>query len=85
MRIIRRVFFATMALVICTLVSPVLLAVAQQDPARELYVVTYVDAFPPFAVEAAKSFEVMRDVARQNHFAIVEIWRNCRNLCSWSR
>jgi quinol monooxygenase YgiN len=56
-----------------------------------LYVVTYIDVFPNFAADTAKAlqdfssasskdagyvrFEVMRDVDRTNHFAVVEVWR----------
>lgn len=93
MRNIRRVLFASMVLglfLVITLVSPP--ALAQQEPAKELHVVTYVDVLPAFATEAAKllpqfasdsrkhagvvRFEVMRDVSRQNHFSIVEVWQN---------
>jgi quinol monooxygenase YgiN len=65
---------------------------AQQTPAARLYVVTYVDVYPQYAAEAAKMleqlsadsrkeagsvrFEAMRDVARANHFAIVEVWQS---------
>ena len=65
-------------------------ALTQQGPAKKLYVVTYVDVFPNFAADTAKlfeqftadsrkdpgvvRFEVLRDVARQNHFAVVEVW-----------
>jgi quinol monooxygenase YgiN len=57
-----------------------------------LYVVTYVDVYPNFAADAAKAMqqfvadsrkdegfvrlEVMRDVARINHFSIVEVWQS---------
>ena len=95
MRKIRGVLFATMALgsyLVLTLASPARPALAQQDPAKELHVITYVNVFPAFAADAAKAlqqlvsdsrknagvvrFEVMRDVARQNHFSIVEVWQN---------
>ena len=64
----------------------------QQAPTKPLYVVTYIDVFPAFAADAATSlqqfandsrkesgserFEVLRDVARVNHFSIVEIWNS---------
>jgi quinol monooxygenase YgiN len=67
-------------------------AVAQQTTAKTLYIVTYVDVYPNFAEDAAKllqqmasdsrkdagsvRFEVIRDVARANHLAIVEVWQN---------
>ena len=67
-------------------------ASARQDAPKRLYVVTYIDVFPNFAADAATQlkqfvtdsrkdpgsvrFEVMRDVARQNHFSIVEVWEN---------
>jgi quinol monooxygenase YgiN len=56
----------------------------------QLYVVTYVDVYPNFAADAVKlltqfrdaslkdegavRFEVLRDVGRPNHMAIVEVW-----------
>lgn len=65
---------------------------AQQQAAQQLYVVTYVDVYPNFAADGAKflqqfaadsrkdagsvRFEVMKDTARQNHMAIVEVWRD---------
>jgi quinol monooxygenase YgiN len=58
---------------------------------QPLYVVTYIDVFPNFAADTAKALqdfstasskdpgyvriEVMRDVDRTNHFAVVEVWR----------
>jgi quinol monooxygenase YgiN len=64
----------------------------QQQAAQQLYVVTYVDVYPNFAADGAKflqqfaadsrkdpgsvRFEVMKDTARQNHMAIVEVWRD---------
>jgi quinol monooxygenase YgiN len=64
-------------------------AAAQAEP--RLYVVTYIDVFPMFAADTAKAlqdfaaasgkdpgfvrFEVMKDVDRTNHFAVVEVWR----------
>jgi quinol monooxygenase YgiN len=58
----------------------------------QLHVVTYVDVYPNFAAQATEilsqfraasradegsvRFEVMRDVARSNHFAIVEVWQS---------
>jgi quinol monooxygenase YgiN len=57
-----------------------------------LYVVTYVDVFPNFADDTVKAlrqfaadsrkdpglvrFEFLQDVARTNHFSIVEVWQN---------
>ena len=66
-------------------------APAQAGTDKQLYVVTYVDVYPNFAADATKlleqfaadsrkdgavRFEVMRDVARTNHMAIVEVWPN---------
>ena len=81
----------TLALLAATIVIGSF-ALAQQDPPKTLYVVTYVDVYPNFAADAAKllqqfaadsrkdpgsaRFEVMRDVARQNHMAVVEVWQN---------
>jgi len=58
---------------------------------QPLYVVTYIDVFPMYAADTAKALqdfnaasskdpgyvriEVMRDVDRVNHFAVVEVWR----------
>ena len=65
--------------------------VAQQKAEPQLHVVTYVDVYPNFAADTAKylqqfaadslkegavRFDVLRDVSRANHFAIVEVWRN---------
>jgi len=68
---------------------------AQQQSTKPLYVVTYIDVFPAYAMEAASllqtfandsrkdtgamRFEVLRDVARVNHFSIVEIWDSQKN------
>ena len=57
-----------------------------------LYVVTYVDVFPNFTDDTLKAlrqfaadsrkdqgsvrFEFLQDVARTNHFSIVEVWQN---------
>jgi len=67
-------------------------ALPQQNATKPLYVVTYIDVFPAYAMEAATllqtfannsrkdpgsvRFEVLRDVARMNHFSIVEIWNS---------
>jgi quinol monooxygenase YgiN len=64
---------------------------AQQKAEPQLHVVTYVDVYPNFADATAKllqqfaadnrkdtgfvRFEALRDVARVNHFAIVEVWQ----------
>jgi quinol monooxygenase YgiN len=64
---------------------------AQQKAEKPVYVVTYVDVFPPFAADTAKNleqlaadskkdpgfvrFEALRDVARTNHFTILEVWQ----------
>jgi quinol monooxygenase YgiN len=64
-------------------------ATAQPEP--QLHVVTYIDVFPNFAADTAKALQdfssasskdpgyvridVMRDVDRTNHFAVVEVWR----------
>jgi quinol monooxygenase YgiN len=77
---------------ICVIVLIVAFAFAQQAPAKRLYVVTYIDVFPAYAPQAATMlqeftvnsrkdpgsvrFEVYRDVARVNHFSIVEVWEN---------
>ena len=74
---------------LCVIVT---FAFGRQDGPKRLYVVTYVDVFPAFAADAAAQlrqfsidsrkdpgavrFEVMRDVARLNHFSIVEVWEN---------
>jgi len=65
---------------------------AQQKAEPQVHVVTYVDVYPNFAADTAKllqqfaadnrkdagfvRFEALRDVARANHFAIVEVWQN---------
>jgi quinol monooxygenase YgiN len=65
---------------------------AQQKAEPQLHVVTYVDVYPNFADNTAKllqqfaadnrkdagfvRFEALRDVARVNHFAIVEVWQS---------
>lgn len=65
---------------------------AQQKAEPQLHVVTYVDVYPNFADATAKllqqfaadnrkdagfvRFEALRDVARANHFAIVEVWQS---------
>ena len=64
---------------------------AQQKAEPQVHVVTYVDVYPNFADTTAKllqqfaadnrkdagfvRFEALRDVARANHFAIVEVWQ----------
>jgi quinol monooxygenase YgiN len=74
------------ALAALTLSTP-----ASAQPEAPLYVVTYIDVFPMFAADTAKAlqdfstasskdpgfvrFEVMRDVDRTNHFAVVEVSR----------
>jgi quinol monooxygenase YgiN len=65
---------------------------AQSKAEPQLHVVTYVDVYPNFADTTAKllqkfaadnrkdagfvRFEALRDVARANHFAIVEVWQS---------
>jgi quinol monooxygenase YgiN len=65
---------------------------AQQKAEKQVYVVTYVDVFPPFAADTAKyldqlaadskkdpgfvRFEALRDVERMNHFTILEVWQS---------
>lgn len=65
---------------------------AQQQAAKQLYVVTYIDVFPNFAADTNKfllqfaadsrkdpgsvRFEVLRDVERTNHFTVVEVWQS---------
>ena len=77
-----------------------LAAAAQQEPPKALYVVTYVDVYPNFAADAAKAlqqfatdsrkdagavrFEILRDVARANHFSILEVWQTQRAFDSHS-
>ena len=67
-----------------------LAAGAQQQAAKQLYVVTYIDVFPNYAADTNKlllqfaadsrkdsgsvRFEVLRDVERTNHFTVVEVW-----------
>ena len=69
---------------------------AQQPPSKDLYVVTYIDVFPNFAADTAKllqefaaasrkdsgfvRMEVLRDVARQNHFTLVEVWKTQKDF-----
>ena len=64
---------------------------SQQKGEPQVHVVTYVDVYPNFAADTAKllqqfaadnrkdagfvRFEALRDVARANHFAIVEVWQ----------
>jgi quinol monooxygenase YgiN len=64
---------------------------AEPQPQR-LYVVTYIDVYPNFAEDAKKllqqfaadsrkddgsvRFEVLLDVARSNHFTLVEVWQS---------
>jgi quinol monooxygenase YgiN len=78
----------TLVLALSTLVLSI---PASAQPEQRLYVVTYIDVFPNFAADTAKAlqdfsaasskdpgfvrFEVMRDVDRTNHFAVVEVWR----------
>ena len=78
------------ALVILLLAVGVLFAQPKAEP--QLHVVTYVDVYPNFADATAKllqqfaadnrkdagfvRFEALRDVARVNHFAIVEVWQS---------
>jgi quinol monooxygenase YgiN len=78
----------TLTLVLFALALPKPAAAQTEAP---LYVVTYIDVFPDFAANTAKAledfaaasgkdpgfvrFEVMRDVDRINHFAVVEVWR----------
>src|SRR5262245_41917935 len=65
---------------------------AAKETSQGLYVVTYVDVYPNFAADAAKAldqfasdskkdkgvvlFQVLRDVSRSNHFAIIELWQS---------
>jgi len=65
---------------------------AQRKDEPQVHVVTYVDVYPNFAADTAKllqqfaadnrkdvgfvRFEALRDVARVNHFAIVEVWQS---------
>ena len=72
------------------LVAALALPLAAQTE-QPLYIVTYIDVFPMFAADTAKALqdfrnasskdpgyvriEVMRDVDRTNHFAVVEVWK----------
>jgi quinol monooxygenase YgiN len=74
------------------LVLAALSVCAQQQAAKQLYVVTYIDVFPNFAADTNKfllqfaadsrkdpgsvRFEVLRDVERSNHFTVVEVWQS---------
>jgi len=79
---------------VCPLFALLLLATAvcaQQQAAKKLYVVTYIDVFPNFAAETARQLqqfaadslkdpgavrvEILRDVERTNHFTVVEVWQ----------
>jgi len=78
----------TLVLALCTLAFCTPAAAQTEQP---LYVVTYIDVFPNFAADTAKALQdfstasskdpgyvridVMRDVDRTNHFAVVEVWR----------
>jgi quinol monooxygenase YgiN len=84
--------FNTLALLALALFSFTIDTKAQQETAKALYVVTYVDVFPNFASDTAKllqqfasesrkdpgsvRFEVLRDIERANHFTIVEVWQS---------
>jgi len=79
---------STLILAISSFAMSVPVAAQTEAP---LYVVTYIDVFPNFAADTAKALEdfsaasskdpgyvridVMRDVDRVNHFAVVEVWR----------
>jgi len=78
------------ALLLAGLLAGILFAQQKAEP--QLHVVTYVDVYPNFAADTAKllqqfaadnrkdagfvRFEALRDVARPNHFAIVEVWQS---------
>src|SRR4051812_29458291 len=80
----------TLLVALTVIAGSTFLSQPQTAPAKPLYIVTYVDVFPAFAMEAATNlqtfaaasrrdpgsvrFEVLRDVARVNHFSIVEVW-----------
>lgn len=67
-------------------------ALCAQKPAKQLYVVSYIDVFPNFAADTDKllaqfasdsrkdtgsvRFEVLKDTVRSNHFTTVEVWRD---------
>ena len=73
------------ALLLCGLAT-----LSAQQP--QLHVVTYVDVYPNFAADTAKimdqfkaaslkdegaiRIDILRDVSRANHFAIVEVWQS---------
>ena len=76
-----------LALACCTT-----LPAQQKQTDQRLYVVTYVDVYPNFADDVAKlmhqftadslkdpgsvRFEVVVDVARSNHFTMLEVWQS---------
>src|SRR4029079_17210587 len=86
---------AAMRTILAMVAAMLVVLVPQQNASKPLYVVTYVDVFPNYATEAASllqtfandsrkdpgavRFEVLRDVARVNHFSIVEIWDSQKN------
>ena len=79
-------------IVLVILLATVGILFAQQRAEPQVHVVTYVDVYPNFADTTAKllqqfaadnrkdagfvRFEALRDVARVNHFAIVEVWQS---------
>jgi quinol monooxygenase YgiN len=72
------------------------LALRAQQPGKDYYVVTYIDVFPNFAADTSKALkdfmaasrkdpgfvrmEPLQDVARQNHFAMVEVWKSQKDF-----
>ena len=80
-----------MRLIVTAVLLVTLAAAQQKGPAPQLHVVTYVDVYPNFAAEAAAALaqmaadsrkeagfvrlDILRDTARSNHFAIVEVWQ----------
>lgn len=83
-------YWLLITLLMTALLAPA--AFAQSNDNKQVYVVTYIDVFPNFAADTAKALqqfaedsrkdagcvriEVMRDVARTNHFNMVEVWQN---------
>ena len=88
MRFLRRFTLTSAALALAAMALSTPAAAQTEQP---LHVVTYIDVFPMFAADTAKALQdfsaasskdpgfvrmdVMRDVDRTNHFAVVEVWR----------
>ena len=95
MRTILHLFVAIVVLAVSLLVFS-MSTPAQPQTQKDLYVVTYVDVFPNFAAESGKllqqfasdsrkdpgcvRMDILRDVARQNHFTIFEVWKTQKDF-----